>query len=54
MMFMDFQKIIMNCNMWGDQMQRCPVCGSEMSDDDMFCKNCGFNPDLDMDEFEDD
>lgn len=31
-------------------MQNCPICGYEMSDDDMFCPKCGFNPDLDFDD----
>jgi predicted nucleic acid-binding Zn ribbon protein len=32
----------------------CPVCGSEIYDDALFCENCGFNPDLDFDEWEED
>lgn len=33
---------------------RCPVCGSYMDYDAPYCENCGFNPDLDFDEWEDD
>lgn len=31
-------------------MERCPVCGTIIEDDELFCRNCGYNPDLDMDD----
>ena len=33
---------------------RCPVCGSYLEDNAPYCENCGFNPDLDFDEWEED
>lgn len=29
---------------------KCPVCGTDLSENDLFCPNCGFNPYLDMDD----
>ena len=30
----------------------CPICGSVLADNEPYCENCGFNPDLDFDDWE--
>jgi uncharacterized OB-fold protein len=33
-------------------MRTCPNCGSVVGDYDVYCENCGFDPDYDMGEWE--
>ena len=35
-------------------MKTCPNCGSILGDFEPYCENCGFNPDLDFDDWQED
>lgn len=35
-------------------MKTCPRCGSILADNEPYCDNCGFDPDFDIDDWEDD
>ena len=34
-------------------MKICPNCGSILADNEPYSENCGYNPDFDMDDWED-